>query len=163
MDDLALWGVARAGLTQRTAQIDPVEAQDRVGVADQLGRIAAYVEARWEGMQWVLRWKARTGLDIGEDDRADVLGERDTTLKIDGIARHATDHQQWSLCAIEQSCYFRHDLLRDRARTRDRSALERGRRHWRGEALLLQRGVEANVHRPVRLVHGDPVAAHDRF
>ena len=84
----------RAGLAQRAAEVDPVEAQDHVGVADRLRRVAGHVEARRERMQRMLRRKAGARLDVGEHDGAEALGQCHAPREIGGIVGHAADHEQ---------------------------------------------------------------------
>ena len=69
LDDLAARQLAAAGLAQRAAEIDPVEAQDHVGFDDQARRVARHVKARRERLQRMLRRKRRAGLDVGEHER----------------------------------------------------------------------------------------------
>jgi hypothetical protein len=92
LDDLGARGLTVAGLQQRAAEIDPVEAQNRVGVAHELRRRTGHVQAGRKRMQLVLGWETRAGLDVGENDGVQAFRERHASREIRFVARYAADH-----------------------------------------------------------------------
>src|SRR5262252_4136101 len=97
-------------------------------------------------MQRMPRREARARLDVGEHDRADALGERDTSLKIVNFVRGAADHDQRPARAVEQARGLEHEVLRRVAGAWCRKTLEGRQRNGRCEMLFLQCGVETYVH-----------------
>ena len=114
-------------------------------------------------MERMLRREARTGLDVGEHDGADSLGQGDAALEIRGIAGHAADQQQWPLGSLEQTRDIAHCFLRRDAGSRRGVAVERGQGHRRGQAFLLERGVERYVDGSLRRCGRDAIGAQHRF
>ena len=163
LDDLGARQRAAAGLQQRAAEVDPVEAQDHVRVADEPRRIAGHVEARRKRMQRMARRKRRAGLDVAEYDGADAFRQRDAPREIRGIARHAADHDERRARVREQVGDFAHRPGGRVAGNRDAVAVERGQRHRRRQRLFLQRGVERHVDGPLRQRRRDSVGAQDRL
>ena len=126
---------AAAGLAQRAAEVDPVEAQDHVGVADRLRRVAGHVQARRERMQRMLRRKARARLDVRQHDGAKALGQRHAPREIGGIDGHAADHEQRTARRLQKVGGARNGLCRRGARRRRLEAVERRQRHGRRRGL----------------------------
>jgi hypothetical protein len=83
-----------ARLRERAAEVDPVEAHDDIGVADQSARAARHVQRRRKRLKPMRCRKARAGLDVGEHNRSEPLGQRDAPGKIGGVGRYAVDHEQ---------------------------------------------------------------------
>ena len=163
LNDFGLRQLAAAGLGKRAAEVDPVEAHDHVGVADQPSRVAGNVERGRKRVKAMARRKARAGLDVGQHQCAEALGERDATREIGGVRRDPADHQKRFACRLQQPGDFAHCVGRRRRGRSGAIAVERGQRDRRAERLFLQRRVERDVDGALRLRRRDPIGAHDRF
>ncbi len=163
LDDLPARQLATAGLAQRAAEVDPVEAQDHVGVADRLRRAAGHVETRRERMQRMLRRKAGARLDVREHDGAEALGQRHAPREIDGIIGHAADHEQRPARRLQKLGGAPYSLCRRGARRRRLEAVERWQRHGRRQVFLLQRCVEGHEHGSMRQRQRNSIRTQDRF
>ena len=69
-----------AGSGERAPEIDPVEAQDYVGLRDDVGGLARQQHAGRGAMQWMIGRKGGADLEIGEHARAEQLCERDALV-----------------------------------------------------------------------------------
>jgi hypothetical protein len=148
-------------LPQRATQVDPIQRQNDICLADQLAcRLGKNIEGR-HVMRGMIGRKHRALLEIGDHAGTDLLGEPDARLPELRLARPAPEHDHRPLGVREQ-----------RRRPID-GALPRPRRLGRQEAgyvrplrLLLQSGflqsgVQANVDRRRWFrARGDIGAAH---
>ena len=150
------------GLAQRPAEIDPVERQHDVGLAQQLARRLGQDIERRQMMRGMVGREHRALLEVGHHAGADPLGEIDARLPEFRLARSAPEHDHRPLGARQQ---FRR--LLDRAgpggprRLGRQEARDVGPVRLRVERRLLQPGVEADVdRRGRRRARGDVGAAH---
>ena len=112
-------------------------------------RAPGHVQTGRKRMQRVLRRKARSGLDIGEDEGVEALGERDAPREVLLVVRHSPDHQQRALRRRAAARDFAHGFgWRDARSSRSRYRSSAGIGTGAGSALFLQRRVERHVDRP---------------
>ena len=101
-DDLGRHLSHRTGLPQRPAEIDPVQRQDDIRLAEKLaGRFGKNVEGRQIVRRMVGR-KHRALLEVAHHAGAEPLGEADARLPDFRLARAASEHDHRPLGAREQ-------------------------------------------------------------
>ncbi len=146
----------------RPGQVDPVQADDQVRVADQRGGLGRQEQAGRVRVQPVGGREHRPGLEVGDHQRAVPFRQRDPAIPVLLIAAQAAEQEQRAAGLAEE--------LR-RGRDRDGIGAVRpgrpilagvGDRRRRGQRLLLQAHVEAHVGRRGRRFPGDRVRAGER-
>ncbi len=90
------------GLAQRTAEIDPVERQNDVGLADELARRLGKNIERRQMMRGMVGREHRALLEIRHHAGAEALGEIDARLPEFRPARPAPEHDDRPLGARQQ-------------------------------------------------------------
>ena len=162
-DDLGRDRLRAAGRLEGAGKIDPVEAQDDIGLADKRAGGLARVVAGGRSVQRVARRETGPGLGVGQDDCAQRLGQLHAALPLGFAARGAADEDQRALRGSEQ----RRGLVQRRrvGRRRRRRAVAGvvGQHRQRAQFALLQRGVEADVSGPLRWRRRHPVGAQQRL
>jgi len=75
------------GAREDAAEIDPVEAEDHVGLAQHLAHLLADLVEGADRMQRMVGREDRAGLEIGQHRRVQMLGQRNARLP--GVRRLA--------------------------------------------------------------------------
>ena len=101
-DDFCRYGAGVLGLTQRAAEIDPVERDDDIGFAQQFARIPAEHVERRTVMRRMIGRKHGALLEIGHHAGAEPLGEFYARRPVFGLARAAANHDDGPLRALQQ-------------------------------------------------------------
>ena len=160
-DDFSRQLSRRSSLPQRTAEIDPIERENDIGLAEKFAcRRRKYVERRQMVRRMIGR-KDRALLEVGHNTGTEPLGEADAPLPKFRLARAASEHDHRPLGIRKQR-----RGLRDRASGRSRWLGRREAGNLRPfrlvvEALLLEAGIQTNVDRRGRRgARGDVGAAH---
>ena len=144
--------------------VDPVEAEDDVGGADGVGRFGRqHGAAGRAGMQRVIGREGRADFEIGDDARAQALGQRDARVPGIEIARYAAGQDHRMLGMAQQIGGFLDGLGRGRALDLRHVALGVDRGDRLGQFRFLHLGVEIDVSRPARRGVGDPAGAQHGF
>ncbi len=94
--------------------------------------------------------KARPGLDVGEGERADALGQRDAPLEVRGIVADAADHQQRPPGNAQPLRDCGDGVIGRSRRGRHRKSVERRHRLGGGQRFFLEAGIEADIHWTLR-------------
>ena len=162
--DLDHLGAESAAILERAGGIEPVEAEDHVGVADRLDRgCVERHHARRADMQRVIGREGGGDLEIGDDLRAEPLGKFHARIpSLDG-ARAAAGEDERMLGVLEQACRLRDEAGVGGGGHRRHQPRRIDRRDRLGELLLLHAGVEVDVGRPLGRGIGDPVGAQHGF
>ena len=93
-----------AGSGERAPEIDPVEAQDYVGLRDDVGGLARQQHAGRSAMQRMIGRKGGADLEVGEHARAEQLCERDALVPTIHAAADAPDQDHRILRRLQQAC-----------------------------------------------------------
>ena len=86
-----------AGGLERTGQIDPVQAQDHVGLGDGLAGLRPQQDARRVCVERMIGREGGAHLEIGENGSVERFRERDTRIPGRGVARDAADEEHRTL------------------------------------------------------------------
>ncbi len=149
---------------QRAGEIDPVEAQDHVGLGERREPFGIGREHRRRAeMAAMIGRKARADLQVGDDPRADRFGKRHARVPCVFAARRAADQHDGDLRGLQQRRGLRDRVGIRRARDRRHEARGIDRRQRLGELRLLHLGIEIHVDRPLRRGVREPRGAHQRL
>ena len=163
LDDLGLrLHIAQRGF-QGARQIDPVEAEDHIGVADRgegLWRCARTGRASVERM---VGRESRAHLGVGDDAGAQLFGQRDALRPGFLLAGDAARHDEGTLRA-QQDLHRRAGLRRIDV-LGDLGHVARGidGGQWFGDALLLNLHIQHHIGRRLGGGVGEPGGAQDGF
>ena len=125
-----------AELLEGAGEIDPVEAEDDVGVADRVGRLGRQHDAAGRaGMQRMIGRERGADLEIGDHARAEALGQRDARVPGVEIARDAAGEDHRMLGVAQQVGGLRDGVRRRRALDLRHEALGVDRRRAARRAL----------------------------
>ena len=145
------------------AEIDPVEAEDDVGVLHRGDQIVGGEGRRIADVQRMIGRERRADLEVGGDARVDRLGELDAALPVLDLARHAAGQDQRLLGAEQHIGGLLDQIGRRALHHRRHVALGVDRRQRRRQLALLHLGVEVDVGRAARRGVRHPVGAQHRL
>ena len=150
--------------TQRTGEIDPVEAQDHVGGADGVGGLSDRCDhGGCADVQRMVGWECRPDLEISNHTCVERPCQCDAGIPSLDAPRGAPGEDQWVFRAL-QSC---RGLLDDVSRCRhggrgDEAGRLDGRKRFI-ERRFLHPGIEIDVDRSHRRGPRDPSCAQERL
>jgi hypothetical protein len=158
-DDGCLKRFAAGDRLDRAGEIDAVEIEDDVGIAQ--GRARGFGAALTQ-MQRMIRWERRAGQRLRDDAGVQRFGERDARVPGFGRAGTASGEDHEMARAFERGEDAFH-VGRGRCGFVGRRILrDRRQRERRAQLLLLDVGVEEDDGRAVRERRRDLVGAQDR-
>ena len=101
------WRLVAECRDQRATEIDPIEADDDIGVGDDLPRFRYRVDTGRACMQFMVRRECCADFQIGDDARADRFGETNTITPALHVARHTAHQEYWLGRCGERRCEAR--------------------------------------------------------
>ena len=146
---------------QGAREIDPVEAQDDVRLANGRPGFRAQEQARRAAMEGMGGGEGRPGLEVGEPLGAEPLGQRHAPIPVTEIGRDSTHQDDRAAGGREEGRGARERLGRGIRGLGREEPLERRHLHRLVDRLLLQGGVEAHVDRPRRRGGRDDARAQE--
>ena len=150
-----------AGL-ERAGEVDPVEAEDDVGLLDRRHQLVVDERRRRADVQRMIGRKGRADLEVGADLGAERLGERDARRPGLRVARQPAGEDQRMLGGAQHRDRLAHPPRGPGpATTGGMKRVDVDRRQRLGELRLLHLGVEVDVDGALRRRVGDPPAAQD--
>src|SRR5579862_7532154 len=140
-----------ANMLEGSGDVDPVEAEDDIGIADRLGGLRdRRDEARRAGMQRMIGGEGGARLEVGDHAGAEPLSKRDARVPGVEVAGDAAGKDYRMLGGAQKLGGLGHHRRRCRALHLRHQPLRVDRGDRFGESFFLHAGVEIDVSRSAR-------------
>ncbi len=147
---------------QRAGKVDPVQAQNDVGVADGRDAVGRDI-ARCAGVERMIGRETRADLEVGDDAGVERFGKRDAGIPRFLAAGGASSEDHDLLGRFQRCRRLVHQIGGRGGDDRRHVARSFDRRQRLDELGLLHFGIEIDVDRALRRRVRDPGAAQQRF